>query len=162
MSRGRQEGGSVRIGPVSLFTLVVLLCLAVLAVLALSTAQSSYVVAQKQAAQTTALYQNESEANEAIAKLDSCLQVARSQSLGLDGAKELIEADLPESVTVNGNNVTIRVADEGGRTLDVSIRLFSDLDYMVLGWKTGVERGEVDSGETLWSGNPAGSDREIK
>ena len=41
--------GSVRIGPISLFTLVIILCLAVMAVLSATTAQATYSAAEKQA-----------------------------------------------------------------------------------------------------------------
>ena len=41
--------GSVRMGPISLFALIIILCLAVMAVLAVTTAQASYVLAERQA-----------------------------------------------------------------------------------------------------------------
>ena len=40
--------GSVRIGPISLFTLVIILCLAVMAVLSATTAQATYSAAENQ------------------------------------------------------------------------------------------------------------------
>ena len=45
-TRGR---GSVRIGPISLFALVIILCLAVMAVLSVTTAQATYAAAERQA-----------------------------------------------------------------------------------------------------------------
>ena len=51
--------GSVRIGPISLFTLVIILCLAVMAVLSATTAQATYSAAEKQALFTNDTYQNE-------------------------------------------------------------------------------------------------------
>ena len=50
--------GSVRIGPISLFTLVIILCLAVMAVLSATTAQATYSAAEKQALFTNDTYQN--------------------------------------------------------------------------------------------------------
>lgn len=45
--------GSVRIGPISLFTLIIILCLAVLAVLSLTTARAELSITERQAATTT-------------------------------------------------------------------------------------------------------------
>ena len=39
--------GSVRMGPISLFALIIILCLAVMAVLAVTTAQASYTLTQR-------------------------------------------------------------------------------------------------------------------
>ena len=51
--------GSVRIGPISLFTLIIILCLAVLAVLSVTTARAELSVTERQAATTTETYQLE-------------------------------------------------------------------------------------------------------
>ena len=51
--------GSVRIGPISLFTLVIILCLAVMAVLSATTAQATYSAAEKQALFTNDTYQRD-------------------------------------------------------------------------------------------------------
>ena len=58
--------GSVRIGPISLFTLVIILCLAVMAVLSATTAQATYSAAEKQALFTNDTYQNEQAAQSAV------------------------------------------------------------------------------------------------
>lgn len=48
--------GSVRIGPISLFTLIIILCLAVLAVLSLTTARAELSITERQAQTTTETY----------------------------------------------------------------------------------------------------------
>lgn len=60
--------GSVRIGPISLFTLVIILRLAVMAVLSATTAQATYSAAEKQALFTNDTYQNEQAAQSAVAR----------------------------------------------------------------------------------------------
>lgn len=66
--------GSVRIGPISLFTLVIILCLAVMAVLSATTAQATYSAAEKQALFTNDTYQNEQAAQSAVAVIDAALK----------------------------------------------------------------------------------------
>ena len=63
-TRGR---GSVRIGPISLFALVIILCLAVMAVLSVTTAQATYAAAERQASFTTDTYANERAGQELVA-----------------------------------------------------------------------------------------------
>ena len=63
--------GSVRIGPISLFTLVIILCLAVMAVLSATTAQATYSAAEKQALFTNDTYQNEQAAQSAVAVIEA-------------------------------------------------------------------------------------------
>ena len=49
--------GSVRIGPISLFTLIIVLCLAVLTVLSVTTSLAELSTTERQAATTTETYQ---------------------------------------------------------------------------------------------------------
>ena len=65
MAGTRRATGSsedVRMGPVALFTLMATICLAVLAVLALSTANATQALAQRRADATTQLYLDETAA----------------------------------------------------------------------------------------------------
>ncbi|MFQ9181303.1 MAG: S4A5 electrogenic sodium bicarbonate cotransporter 4, partial [Eggerthella lenta] len=57
--------GSVRIGPISLFTLVIILCQSVMAVLSATTAQATYSDDEKQALITNDTYKNEQAAQSA-------------------------------------------------------------------------------------------------
>lgn len=68
-----REKGSVRIGPVSVFALVVILGLAVLAVLSAATAQASHTEAQAQADFTRSSYVNDAAAAQALADIDAAL-----------------------------------------------------------------------------------------
>ena len=73
-----REKGSVRIGPVSVFALVVILGLAVLAVLSAATAHASYTEAQAQADFTRSAYVNDAAAAQALADIDAALAKAAS------------------------------------------------------------------------------------
>lgn len=65
--------GSVRIGPISLFTLIIVLCLAVLAVLSVTTARAELSITERQAATTTETYQLEDVGQHFLANVDAAL-----------------------------------------------------------------------------------------
>lgn len=65
--------GSVRIGPISLLTLVIVLCLAVMAVLTVATAQASLNLTQRQANATSTLYGDELAGQRFVAATDAYL-----------------------------------------------------------------------------------------
>lgn len=70
--------GSVRIGPVSILVLIIILCLAVMAVLTLITSEAEESITVRQEESTTAFYANEAEAQEYLARLDGLLARANS------------------------------------------------------------------------------------
>ena len=65
--------GSVRIGPISLFTLIIVLCLAVLTVLSVTTSLAELSTTERQAATTTETYQLESVGQQFVADVDAAL-----------------------------------------------------------------------------------------
>ena len=65
--------GSVRIGPISLFTLIIVLCLAVLTVLSVTTSQAELSTTERQAATTTETYQLEAVGQQFVADVDAAL-----------------------------------------------------------------------------------------
>lgn len=73
--------GSVRIGPISLFTLIIILCLAVLAVLSVTTARAELSITERQAATTTETYQLETAAQQFVAEVDAALAEGSSSAL---------------------------------------------------------------------------------
>ena len=76
-----ERRGSVRIGPISLLTLIIVLCLAVMAVLAVTTSQATYAVAARQASFTEDTYENEASAQKFVAALDGFLARERYEKL---------------------------------------------------------------------------------
>ncbi len=85
MAKGQ---GSVRMGPISLFTLVIVLCLAVMAVLTVTTAEASRALMNRQAAATAEIYIDEVAAQAFVASLDSSLLEYREAHADAAGAAD--------------------------------------------------------------------------
>lgn len=108
--------GSVRIGPISLFALIIVLCLAVLTVLSVTTSLAELSTTERQAATTTETYQLESVGQQFVADIDAALAEGgdtlskvlvdygiQVQSSSTGGSEELVIED----DTVAGESVTI-------------------------------------------------------
>lgn len=120
--------GSVRIGPISLFTLIIILCLAVLAVLSLTTARAELSITERQAQTTTETYALETAGQEFVAAVDAALAEGGSSALdevlstyGVTEAAADAEAtaDASEAApaageTIEDEGVSGATADEGG------------------------------------------------
>lgn len=120
--------GSVRIGPISLFTLIIILCLAVLAVLSLTTARAELSITERQAQTTTETYVLETAGQEFVAAVDAALAEGRSSALdevlstyGVTEAAADAEATAGASEaapaageTIEDESVSGATADEGG------------------------------------------------
>lgn len=136
--------GSVRIGPISLFTLIIILCLAVLAVLSVTTARAELSVTERQAATTTETYQLEVRGQEFLAAVDGSLATGDAATLeavladygvettaaapGADGAAapdaapagETIEDETPSGATAPAAGVTIVDGDGSAGSITAS------------------------------------------
>lgn len=142
---------SVRIGPVSLFTLVIVLCLAVLAVLAATTAQATYAAAEKQATFTHDTYANEAAAQQFVADMDAALAPVRKAGGNLDAALGAIDRALPENAQREGSLVKATFTAESGRTLSVELTVRANATYEITAWKA-TTQWTNGSGVTLWPG----------
>ncbi len=134
--------GSVRIGPISLFTLIIILCLAVLAVLSITTARAELSITERQAATTTGTYQLEVQGQEFVAAVDGALASGGETALeavlaeygiavtaapagdaaaaGAVPAGEAIEDETPSGGTVPAAGTTISDDDGGAGAITVS------------------------------------------
>ena len=144
--------GSVRIGPISLFTLVIILCLAVMAVLSATTAQATYSAAEKQALFTNDTYQNEQAAQSAVAVIDAALEDVRASGGGLDEALDAVDEALPADAQRDGSRVLMTFASSSGRTLDVELTITANATYEISQWKATTQWTNDGPGATLWSG----------
>ena len=144
--------GSVRIGPISLFTLVIILCLAVMAVLSATTAQATYSAAEKQALFTNDTYQNEQAAQSAVAVIDAALEDARASGGGLDEELAAVDEALPADAQRDGSRVLMTFASSSGRTLDVELTITANATYEISQWKATTQWTNDGPGATLWSG----------
>ena len=148
-TRGR---GSVRIGPISLFALVIILCLAVMAVLSVTTAQATYAAAERQASFTTDTYANEQAAQEFVSDVDAMLAQVRAEGGGLAEALAAAQRALPAGAELDGSAVKAEFTADSGRTLAVVLQIHADATYSVASWKATTLWTERGAGETLWSG----------
>lgn len=96
--------GSVRIGPISLFTLIIILCLAVLAVLSVTTARAELSVTERQAQTTTETYQLETVAQTFVADVDTALSQGDAAALDtvLAAYGVAVSAPAPDTAGASG------------------------------------------------------------
>ncbi len=156
--------GSVRMGPISLFVLVITLCLAVLAVLAVTTAQAQAALAQQQAVMVEDTYRNEAEAQRFVADLDGLLLSCREAGTSFSEALADVEDYLTRfndqygnegggaEATLEGSEVVALFAQPSGRLLTVRLGMNENLTYSVLGWQATTLWVEPGTDNILWEG----------
>ncbi len=109
----------MRIGPISLFALVIILCLAVMAVLSVTTAQATYAAAERQASFTADTYANERAGQEFAASIDAALAPVRAAGGGLAETLAAVRAALPAGAELDGSTVKAEFTADSGRALAV-------------------------------------------
>lgn len=146
--------GTVRMGPISLFALIILICLSVMAVLTISTAQATYASASKQQLFTTATYQNETEAQELVKLIDETLLPLRQSGGSPEQALSSIERVLPTGALIEEDSVYARYVDDDGRSLTVAITINDDLTYSITRWQATTQWNQEPSTDEnlLWTG----------
>lgn len=87
---------TVRMGPISVFALVIILCLAVLGVLSASTATAGSSLAQRQASFAADDYRNEVAGQQLYAAADDALEPVRAAGGDAAAAVAALEAALPD------------------------------------------------------------------
>ena len=145
--------GAVRIGPVSVITLLVVVCLAVLAVLSFSTARANSAEAARQADNVTSTYSNEFAAWEFVQTVDEQLYKTAKAGGGLSDAMEAIRAVVPESAVVGDASVKVAFTTDNERLLNVELAIEDDLTYRIVKWKTSANWTADEDGYSLWTGN---------
>lgn len=174
--------GSVRIGPISLFALIIILCLAVLSVLSLSTASSELRTSERQAQTTTETYQLERVGQTFLAEVDGALQNGKLPEVleawgiqeGTDDAAaaeggeviadEGLSGEAAEGTSVvrdelvtstgsaDGTRIDVVFSMPSGRTLTVALGLNPNGTYTLEQWKVTTQWIDDGTGETLWLG----------
>ncbi len=159
--------GSVRMGPISIFTLVIVICLAVMATLALTTARADAALAERQASFTSDDYANERLGQAFLAEADATLASARATGLGPAEAASALAGEL-DSLTAraadaaaanghtlqaqaNGNAISVRIDAPSGRTLAIGLAVTDDGGLAISYWKPSTTWTE-DTSDTLWMG----------
>lgn len=162
-----RQGENVRIGPISLITLIVVICMAVLGVLAASTSHATSTISTRQAEASIQMYRNETAGQEFVASVDEALSTARTLSGSaedgawaveqqLDTICENARATAPDHITctanVDGTTVNAELACDNARKLDIAITIQDDATYRISAWKTSSVESEAQSNGTLWMG----------
>lgn len=166
----RRANNSVRMGPISLFTLVVVLCIAVMSVLCFSLAHSPLTVAQRQADFSTDSYANESAGQEFVAAVDEVLAGLRAKAgsgaagaggasgkaviIGKKSAMAALKArgaDLAPGATLSfgSDSVTADFLLPSSRRLYVELAIDDDATYRVVQWKQTTRQDKVDNSQLL-------------
>ena len=90
--------GSVRMGPISLFSLLTMIILAVLAVLSFTTANAALSLTNRQAETTTILYETEIAAQDFMASVDSALLPMRGTGASAQECADTLQKALPNII----------------------------------------------------------------
>lgn len=162
-----QLGEKVRIGPISLITLIIVICMAVLGVLAASTSHATQTISNKQANASQQMYLNERAGQELLADIDAVLVNQRAVGANASRAAAAVESELDAicqaardagngrvACTANMDDTTVKaqfICDDA-RTLSVAVTIRDDATYRVDQWKMASVQQEVQGMGTLWSG----------
>lgn len=138
-----RKGGTenVRMGPIALFTLIAVLCLAVLAVLATSTAGATVALSQRRARATSQLYLQEQAAQVFVATLDAGLAQGTTPRRALADACATAEAQGTEtdqlSVEASGEHPSYTASFDcgNGRLLEIALHYGADDALHVDQWR---------------------------
>lgn len=163
-----QPNAGVRIGPVSLLTLVSVLLLAVLAMLCATTSNAALEMSKRQAATSTSSYSIESCGQAMLAVLDDTAHASGTDaasavsSIGaqLDAIEQDAKAnadttDLDIDTSVDGTSVLFTVCARNGRKLDARVTFADDLSYSIDEWKVTTTQNDQADSDTLWAGSAA-------
>lgn len=143
MSGTSSTSNNLRMGPLALFTLMAVLCLAVLAVLAASTSHATMALAQRRAKATTQLYLDETAAQTFVAALDEAHGATFTES-DLDAAAEAVREAIPPTVetfvyiTTTLDDPTTASASfscGNGRQLDITLHIEDDGSLSTQRWR---------------------------
>lgn len=143
MNRRQGSAENVRMGPVALFTLMAILCLSVLAVLAIATANATRSLSERRADATTQLYLDETAAQTFVATLEGELaDGTRSESAlmrATSAAEKSLPADSPYDLTITSNYQSGRYTAQfdcgNGRQLDIALSSENDGTLRVEQWR---------------------------
>lgn len=150
----RESDNSVRTGSITIFALVIVLCIAVMGMLAVSTGRAALASSEKQAMYTSEIYQNEKAAWEFVSKVDKALSDLKSnwwwsKYEGIIKATEIVEKT--KGASIKNDVIRATFTSENGKTLSIKMTITNDLRLNIDEWKVSTSR-ETDNGDVLWSG----------
>lgn len=167
-----RKAGSVRIGPISILALIFTLCLAVLAVLSVTTANATYASAERQAIYNDDTHANEKEAQQLCMDVDEVLAGVRSANGGQVAAMRALkdsgiahahrvdsaratdkgtESTYKEhSIEIKDNSVFATFTQESRRSLSIELKINPDATFTVAKWQTSTLWLDEADKDTLW------------
>ena len=133
----------IRTGWLSLIVMVVVVCLAVLAVLSLVTARAMLATAQKQADYVQQTYELEMLGQQWLSQVETVCSEASSE-------EELL-AELPEGTRVDGDLLRYVAQNSDERQLSIAVQL-EDRQIRVVEWRQVRQWQETENIGQLWKG----------
>lgn len=150
----------IRMGALSVFVLVAIICLAVLAVLSYTTAHASLTMAQRQAEAMEQQYAAERAAQDFVAQVDGALagggaaelSSASLQAFSAHAAQEA-GGEVDAQASMDGDRISASFTCKNGRTLTVAITVVSNASYRIDAWMMStVENPEPVEGKLFIAG----------
>ena len=152
LKTARDTKGSVRMGPISIFSLIILLSLAVLSVLAFTTAEAVSASAEKHARFTVDTYANESDAQELVAEVDAILADVRGRGGSRNDALAALAANLPQGTRIEGGTLRAEFSKDSGRMLLITLAITDNADYRITQWQATTRWDVTEDRDILWLG----------
>lgn len=140
----------VKLGSLTLLLTVVLICLATLSVLALSTARADYALAGKHAEMIKRVYAADALAEQFLADTDDALKQAAGEKGDAYYAK--LTKLLPEEAQLDGTVINALITDGEGRQVEIALDISGNDGYRVIRFTPSVEWELQDTMEGLWNG----------
>lgn len=166
MATRSSEG--VRIGPISLLTLISVLLLAVLAMLCVTTSNAARAMSKRQAAAATSSYNVEACGQTMLATLDDVAHAngndATSAVSGIAARMDTIKQNVSDDAdadnldidaSAEGTSVSFTITAHDGRKLDARVTFADDLSYSSDEWKVTTNQSDQAESDALWAGSAA-------
>lgn len=150
------DADDVRMGPLALFTFLAIMCLSVLAVLCVSTANATLALSERRAEATTEVYRDEVAAQAFVAALDEQVVAGAQPETALDSARtaalDTTEGELSVVAAQDGEKYEASFDCGNGRQLNIVLTYKQDGTYRVEEWRmTTVVNDEPPMGNLLGS-----------
>lgn len=157
MSRSAE---SIRIGPVSLATLISVLLLAVLALLCVTSANAAQAKAERQANSTTEAAALDATGQDLVSRVDAELAASNGSWPAVSAKLNTLAHDARDASTLKGSSITTTSGKTGvafvisassGKQLEARVSTNDDGTLSIDEWK--LTNTQEPTEETLWSGS---------
>ncbi|MCI9129598.1 MAG: hypothetical protein HFJ65_04740 [Eggerthellaceae bacterium] len=150
MSRSASRRQATRLGALSIFVIVIGLCIAVLSVLSLASSQASARLSEKQAESVQQMYDLEQVGQTFCAHLDSWLKALSDSGADTNSALRVLTTRVSDAAVESASFVTLREGDEI-QVSNAEVLIGADFSTM-----TGTDAGRYPGGAFVTFTNQAG------